>query len=40
MGIIDIHTHVFPDAIAKKATESISGFYDLIRFPDRDGTVN
>lgn len=40
MGIIDIHTHVFPDAIAKKATASISGFYDLIRFPDRDGTVN
>lgn len=40
MRIIDIHTHVFPDAIAKKATESISGFYDMIRFPDRTGTVN
>ena len=40
MRIIDVHTHVFPDAIAKKATESISGFYDQIRFPDRDGTVD
>ena len=40
MKIIDIHAHVFPDAIAQKATESVSSFYKLIRFPDRPGTVN
>ncbi len=40
MKIIDIHAHVFPDAIAQKATESVSSFYKLIRFPDRAGTVD
>ena len=40
MKIIDIHSHVFPDPIAKKATESVRNFYQLIRFPDRDGTVD
>lgn len=29
MNIIDIHTHVYPDAIAKKATESVKEFYHL-----------
>ena len=40
MSIIDIHTHVFPDSVAKKATESVSSFYQLIRFPERAGTVD
>ena len=40
MTIIDVHSHVFPDSIAGKATESVSAFYELIRFPDRPGTVD
>ncbi len=35
--VTDIHAHVFPDVIAKKATESIGQFYDLP--PQRCGTV-
>lgn len=29
MKLIDIHTHIYPDAIAEKATESICDFYQL-----------
>ena len=29
LRIIDIHAHVFPDAIARKASESIGAFYNL-----------
>lgn len=29
MKIIDIHTHIYPDAIAQKATDSIKTFYGL-----------
>ena len=29
MNIIDIHTHVYPDPIAQKATDSIKTFYGL-----------
>ena len=29
MYFIDIHTHVYPDAIAQKATDSIRTFYDI-----------
>ena len=29
MQIIDIHTHVYPDPIAQKATDSIQDFYDI-----------
>ena len=29
MKIIDIHTHIYPDAIARKATNSIRDFYQL-----------
>lgn len=28
-GIIDIHSHIFPDAIAQKATDSVSDFYGM-----------
>lgn len=29
MKIIDFHTHIYPDKIAQRATDAISGFYDL-----------
>lgn len=29
MQIIDIHTHVYPDAIAQKATHSVQDFYNI-----------
>ena len=39
MNIIDIHTHVYPDAIAQKATDSIRDFYG-IGGAGMNGTVN
>ena len=39
MKIIDIHTHVYPDKIAKKATQSVKDFYQL-GGSDMDGTVD
>ncbi|MDF2686321.1 MAG: hypothetical protein K0S55_1502, partial [Clostridia bacterium] len=27
--IIDVHTHIFPEKIAEKATASVGTFYDL-----------
>lgn len=39
MKIIDIHTHVYPDKIARKATESVREFYQ-IGGSDNDGTVD
>ena len=38
MKIIDIHTHIYPDAIARKATDSVRDFY-LLDGSDMDGTV-
>lgn len=29
MKIIDIHTHIYPDDIAQKATDSVRSFYDI-----------
>ena len=29
MQIIDIHTHIYPDAIARKATDSVAQFYGI-----------
>lgn len=29
MKIIDIHTHIYPDGIAQKATDSVREFYDI-----------
>lgn len=29
MRIIDIHTHIYPDGIAQKATDSVRAFYDI-----------
>ena len=39
MYIIDIHTHIYPEKIALKATESVRKFYQLQGSPDMDGTV-
>ena len=39
MQIIDFHTHIYPDAIAKKAAESIRQFY-CIEGSNMDGTVD
>lgn len=39
MKIIDIHTHVYPDKIARKATQSVKEFYQL-GGSDMDGTVD
>ena len=38
MKIIDIHTHIYPDAIAQKATDSVKNFYE-IGGANMDGTV-
>ena len=39
MKIIDIHTHVYPDEIAQKATDSVKVFYQ-IGGADMNGTVS
>ncbi len=39
MQIIDFHTHIYPDAIAKKAAQSIRDFYN-IDGGNLDGTVD
>lgn len=39
MKIIDIHTHIYPDDIARKATDSVQAFYDMWD-SSMDGTVN
>ena len=38
MNIIDIHTHIYPDKIARKATNSVRDFYQ-IEGSNMDGTV-
>ena len=39
MKLLDIHTHVYPDAIAQKATDSVRDFYG-IGGAGMDGTVS
>lgn len=39
MQIIDIHTHIYPDKIARKATDSVRDFYQ-IEGSNMDGTVD
>ena len=29
MGIIDFHTHIYPEVIAEKAVHSVSSFYSI-----------
>lgn len=38
MKIFDIHTHIYPDAIAKRAVAALGKFYDFV--PQGDGTFN
>ncbi len=38
MKIIDIHTHIYPENIAQKATDSVQAFYGMGRTP-MDGTA-
>lgn len=40
MQITDIHTHIYPDDIAQKATDSIREFYQIGQGGTMDGTVN
>ena len=40
MQIIDIHTHIYPSKIARKATESVRDFYQLQGSVEMDGTVD
>lgn len=39
MKIIDIHTHIYPDKIARKASDSVREFYHLEGSLEMDGTV-
>ena len=39
MALFDIHTHVYPEEIAQKATDSVKDFY-RIRGADMDGTTD
>lgn len=39
MKIIDIHTHIYPEKIARKATDSVRDFYQ-IQGSSMDGTIN
>lgn len=39
MRIIDFHTHIYPDAIARKAADNVRGFYDGIGNNAIDGKV-
>jgi predicted TIM-barrel fold metal-dependent hydrolase len=39
MHIIDIHTHIYPSKVARKATESVRDFYQLKGAVEMDGTV-
>ena len=39
MKIIDIHTHIYPDRIARKATDSVRDFYHIDGH-NMDGTVD
>lgn len=40
MAIVDIHTHVFPDKIAERASEGIASFYDIpVLYDGKLGTL-
>ena len=40
MKIIDIHTHIYPDKIARKASDSVRDFYQIPGALEMDGTVD
>ena len=39
MKLIDIHTHIYPDKIARKAADSVRDFYQIDGSLQMDGTV-
>ena len=39
MRVIDVHTHIFPDALARKATVATAEYFDLPEPPNHYGTV-
>jgi len=38
MAIVDIHAHIYPDKVAKKASESVGEFYHVV-MEEEDGSV-
>ena len=38
MKIIDIHSHIYPDSIAQKASDSVKEFYEGLGDPSMNGT--
>ena len=39
MRVIDMHTHIFPDRVAEKATEATAVYFDLPEPPNHHGRV-
>ena len=39
MRVIDAHTHIFPDKIARKATVATADYFDLPEPPNHYGSV-
>ena len=39
MRVIDMHTHIFPDKIAAKATVATADYFDLPEPPNHYGSV-
>ena len=40
MKVIDMHTHIYPDKVAAKASAAITAYYDLAAPPCHHGTVS
>ena len=40
MKVIDMHTHIFPEKIAAKATIATAEYFDLPEPPNHYGSVN
>ena len=39
MRVIDMHTHIFPEKVAEKATLATAEYFDLPEPPNHYGTV-
>lgn len=39
MPIVDAHVHIYPDKIARRAVESVRGFYGVGKMADAEGTI-
>ena len=40
MRVIDMHTHIFPDKVARKATVATAEYFNLPEPPNHYGTVD